>query len=223
MINRLAIKAIVLFFTGLAIISLLIFLPAGTLLYWNAWLLLGILFVPMLIVGIVLLYKNPGLLRRRLQSREKHGEQKLIVSLSGIMFVVGFICAGLDFRYNWLPLPDWISIAAVFLFLLGYLLYAIVLKQNTYLMRTVEVEVNQKVISTGMYSVIRHPMYASTILLFLSMPLVLGSVISLAVFLVYPFVIVARIKYEEEVLEKELEGYTEYKKQVKYKLIPFIW
>lgn len=216
-------KAVVRFSLGLIIISSLLFLPAWTLEYPKAWLLLCILFVPMLAVGIVLFIKNPELLKKRLYAKEKYSEQGSIIKLSGLMLVVGFICAGLDFRFKWIALPDFVSIAAAIVFLLGYLMYAIVVKQNTYLSRTIEVEKEQKVISTGLYGIVRHPMYSATLLLFLSMPLVLGSLISFVVFLIYPFIIAARIRHEEKILEKELFGYIEYKNNVKYKLIPFIW
>lgn len=223
MTYRLLFKAIAAFSLGLVIVSALLFLPAWTLVYWRAWLLIAILFLPMFVAGIILYITNPDLLKKRLCTKEKYGEQDRIIKFSGLMFAVGFVCASLDFRFKWTVLPDWVSVVAVILFLLGYLLYAVVIKQNEYLSRTITVEKGQKVIDTGLYSIIRHPMYSATVLLFLSMPLVLGSLVSFAVFLVYPFIIAARLKHEEKVLEKELAGYSEYKKRVKCKLIPFIW
>lgn len=184
---------------------------------------MGILFVPMFIAGIVMMIKNPSLLEKRLDAKEKQKEQSLVIKLSGLMFLAGFIVAGLGYRFGWYILPKGAVIGAAVLFLLAYILYAEVLRENTYLSRTVEVQENQKVIDTGLYGIVRHPMYSATLLLFLSMPLVLGSVYSFIIFLVYPFIIAGRIKYEEEFLEKELEGYSEYKSRVKYRLIPFIW
>lgn len=220
---KLFIQAIGKFILGLFLLALLLFIPAGTLNYWNAWLLMGILFIPMFIAGIVLMFKNPELLKKRLTAKEKESEQKSVLLLSGLMFICGFILAGLDFRFKWLILPEWLSITAAVVFLLGYLLYAEVLRENKYLSRTVEIQENQKVIDTGLYGVVRHPMYLSTLLLFLSMPLVLGSLFSFIIFLIYPVIIIKRIKNEEQVLEKGLEGYSEYKKRVKYRLFPFIW
>ena len=204
-------------------IGLLLFLPAGTFDYWNAWLLIGILFVPMFFAGVVMLLKNPELLRKRLHIKETQPEQILVVKLSGLMFVLGFIVAGLNFRFGWILLPNWISIAASVVLLISYMLYAEVLRENAYLSRTIEIQANQKVIDTGLYGVVRHPMYGVTLILFLSMPLILGSVISFVIFLAYPAIIAKRIRNEETVLEKELNGYAEYKKKVKYKAIPFIW
>ncbi len=208
---------------GAVVIGLLLFIPAGTILYWNAWLLMGILFVPMLFMGIIMIYKNPELLKKRLNAKEEQSEQKLVIKLSGLMFILGLVSAGLDFRYGWIDLPDRISWVAAFLFLLAYLLYAEVMRENIYLSRIIEVQESQKVIDTGLYGIIRHPMYAATVILFLSMPLVLGSLVSMAIFLVYPFIIAKRIRNEENLLEKELDGYNEYKRKVKYKLIPFVW
>lgn len=216
-------QAVLKFGLGAAAIGLLIFLPSGTIHYWNAWLLMGILFIPMFFAGIIMMFKNPELLRRRLKAKEKHSEQNLVVKLSGSMFVLGFVSAGLNFRYKWILLPDWVSWAAAVVFLLAYLLYAEVLRENTYLSRTIEVQKNQKVIDTGLYGIVRHPMYGATLILFLSMPLVLGSLISFAIFLVYPVIIAKRIRNEEKVLEEELGGYAEYKRKVKYKVIPFVW
>lgn len=220
---KLFFEAIIKIILGVVLVGLLIFLPAGTLNYFNGWLLMGILFIPMFIAGIVMMIKNPELLKRRLDAKEKIGEQKSVIKLSGLMFIVGFIIAGLDYRFSLLPLPSFISIIGSILFIISYVLYAEVLRENTYLSRTIKVEKNQKVIDTGLYSIVRHPMYMATLILFLSMPLVLGSIISFLVFLIYPFIIIKRLKNEEEFLEKELDGYSEYKKKVKYRLIPFIY
>ena len=220
---KLFFEAIIKIILGVVLVGLLIFLPAGTFNYFNGWLLMGILFIPMFIAGIVMMIKNPELLKRRLDAKEKIGEQKSVIKLSGLMFIVGFIIAGLDYRFSLLPLPSFISIIGSILFIISYVLYAEVLRENTYLSRTIKVEKNQKVIDTGLYSIVRHPMYMATLILFLSMPLVLGSIISFLVFLIYPFIIIKRLKNEEEFLEKELDGYSEYKKKVKYRLIPFIY
>ncbi len=220
---NLFIQAIVKILCGILVLGLLLFLPAGTLRWYNAWLFMGILFIPMFAAGIVMMLKNPELLRKRLNVKERESEQRSVIMLSGIMFICGFVLAGLDFRFGWLPLPKCVSIAAAVIFLLAYLLYAEVLRENAYLSRTVEVQENQKVVDTGLYGIVRHPMYMSTLLLFLAMPLVLGSLPAFAVFLVYPVIIAKRIKNEEQVLEKGLEGYSEYVKRVKYRLIPFIW
>ena len=184
---------------------------------------MGLLFIPMFIAGIIMMVKSPELLRKRLNAKEKENEQKHVVALSGLMFLAGFIIAGLNYRYSWIVIPKFIVIISSAIFIISYILYAEVLRENVYLSRTIEVQENQKVVDTGLYGIVRHPMYAATILLFLSMPLVLGSVISFVIFLVYPFIIAKRIKNEEEVLEKELKGYLEYKKKVKYKMIPFVW
>ncbi len=223
MTKALFIQAISKFLLGVVAIGVLIFLPAGTLLYPGAWLFMIILFVPMFAAGIIMMFYNPDLLRKRLNAKEKQAEQSIVIKLSGLMFVVGFVLAGLNYRFAWIVLPDWVSWAAAGVFLCAYLLYGEVLRENTYLSRTIEVQENQKVIDTGLYGVVRHPMYGVTILLFLSMPLVLGSVLSFVVFLAYPIIIAKRIRNEEEVLEAGLPGYGEYKKKVKYKLIPFIW
>lgn len=207
----------------MAAVGLLIFLPAGSLTYSNGWLLMGILFIPMFFAGIVMLFKNPELLKKRLNAKEKLKEQNTVLKLSGLMFIAGFIVAGLGFRFHWYQLPKGIVAVSSVIFLTAYLLYAEVLRENTYLSRTIEVQENQKVIDTGLYGIVRHPMYAATVLLFLSIPLVLGSLYSFSVFLLYPFIIVKRIKGEELFLEKELNGYIEYKQKVKYRLIPFIW
>ena len=215
--------AITKFLLGVVLVGVLVFLPAGTLNYLYGWIFMAILFVPMFIAGIVMMIKNPNLLKSRLQAKEKQKEQSLVVKLSGLMFLAGFIVAGLGVRFNWFLLPKSVVIVASVVFLVAYLLYAEVLRENTYLSRTIEVQENQKVIDTGLYGVVRHPMYSVTLLLFLSMPLVLGSLFSFIIFLVYPFIIANRIKHEEAFLEKELEGYKEYKQKVKYRLIPFIW
>lgn len=220
---RLFLQAVIKFLLGAAITAALLFIPAGTLSYPNGWLLMGILFVPMFLAGVVMMLKNPGLLKKRLNAREGQREQRTVVVLSGLMFVLGFASAGLNFRFKWLLLPDRAVWAAAAVFLLAYLMYAEVLRENTYLSRTVEVQAGQRVIDTGLYGIVRHPMYTATILLFLSMPLVLGSLISLIIFLMYPVLIARRIGNEEKVLEAELQGYMEYKKRVRYRLVPFIW
>ncbi len=223
MTKKLFIQAILKFIAGVILVGLLVFLPAGTVKFFNGWLFMGVLFIPMFIAGIVMMFKNPKLLESRLDAKEKEKEQSLVVKLSGLMFLAGFIVAGLDFRFGWLPLPKVVCIGASVVFLLAYVLYAEVLRENTYLSRTIKVQENQKVIDTGLYGIVRHPMYAVTLLLFLSMPLVLGSLWSFLIFLAYPFIISKRIRNEEQLLEKELDGYIEYKKKVKYRLIPFIW
>lgn len=219
----LCLSALLKFLLGVVLVAALLFIPAGTLNYPNAILLMVILFVPMFLAGLVLMVKNPDLLRRRLKVKEEQGEQRKIIAATGFMFVVGFILAGLDFRLDWLPLPQIISKVSALLFLLAYALYAEVLRENTYLSRTVMVEEEQKVINTGLYGLVRHPMYSATIILFLTMPLVLGSLITFLVFLPYPIMIIKRLKNEEQVLSKELTGYTEYQKKVRYRLIPYIW
>ena len=220
---KLFISAILKFSLGAVLVGLLIFLPAGTFAYFNGWLFMGILFVPMFLAGLVMMAKNPKLLESRLDAKEKETEQSLVVKLSGLMFLAGFIVAGLGVRYGWYTLPKPVVIVSAVVFLIAYILYAEVLRENTYLSRTIEVQEGQKVIDTGLYGIVRHPMYSVTLLLFLSMPLVLGSIYSFVIFLAYPFIIAKRIKHEEEFLERELNGYTEYKQKVKYRLIPFIW
>ena len=220
---RLFIQAILKFLLGVLLVGVLIFLPAGSFSFFGGWLLIGILFIPMFIAGIVMMIKNPDLLKSRLDAKEKQKDQDLVVKLSGLMFLAGFIVAGLGFRFGWFILPKGVSIGASIVFIIAYLLYAEVLRENTYLSRTIEVKENQMVIDTGLYAVVRHPMYGVTLLLFLSMPIVLGSVYSFIIFLAYPFIIAKRIKGEEDFLEKELPGYTEYKQKVKYRLIPFVW
>ena len=217
------IQAISKFLAGLVLVGLLLFLPAGSLHYWQAWLLIGILFVPMFIVGLVMMGRNPDLLRKRLDAREKESEQKTVVALSGLLFIVSFAVAGLNWRFQWWVLPSWAVWVAAGLFLLSYLLYAEVLRENTYLSRTIEVQENQKVIDTGLYGIVRHPMYMATTVLFLTMPLVLASPISFFIMLGYLPVIAKRIRNEEKVLEEGLEGYSEYKKKVKYRILPLIW
>lgn len=216
-------QAILKFVLGVVIIGILIFLPAGTFDYWNAWLFMGILFIPMFFAGIVMMIKNPELLKKRLNAKEEQAEQSLVIKLSGLMFLLGFVIAGLNFRFKWIMLSDWVSWVGAAIFLFSYLLYVEVLRENTYLSRTIEVQNGQKVIDTGLYGIVRHPMYTVTIILFLSMPLVLGSIISFAIFLTYPVIIAKRIRNEEAVLEKDLDGYIGYKKKVKYKIIPFLW
>ena len=221
--SKLFFQAIAKFFMGLILVGALIFLPAGTFSYTQGWLLMGILFVPMFIAGFVMMAKNPELLRKRLNAREEQGEQKAVILLSGIMFLAAFILAGLNFRFGWIVLPSWVSWAAAGIFILAYALYAEVLRENAYLSRTIEVQEGQKVIDTGLYGVVRHPMYMTTLLLFLSMPLVLGSLISFFITLLYIPIIAKRIRNEEKVLEDGLEGYTDYKKRIRYKVIPFVW
>lgn len=223
MTKKLFVQAIAKFLLGVVLIGLLIFLPAGSLSFVGGWIFMGILFVPMFIAGIVMMFKNPYLLQKRLDAKEKQSDQSLVVKLSGLMFLAGFIVAGLNYRFGWHTLPKAVTIGAAVVFMIAYALYAEVLRENTYLSRTIEVQENQKVIDTGLYGIVRHPMYSVTLLLFLSMPLVLGSVYSFIIFLVYPIIIAKRIKGEEELLERELQGYKEYKQKVKYRLIPFIW
>lgn len=223
MTKELFFQAILKFVLGAILIAALIFIPAGTIRYTNGWLFMGILFIPMFLAGIVMMCKNPELLKKRLNAKEEQSEQQFVIKLSGLMFVLGFVTAGFNFRFGWFMLPDWIVRIAVIVFLLAYLMYAEVLRENTYLARTVKVQENQKVIDTGLYGIVRHPMYSATIILFLSMPLVLGSPVSFVIFLAYPVILARRIHNEEEVLEKELQGYTEYKKRVKYRIIPFVW
>ena len=223
MTKKLFAEAIIKFSLGVVLVGILIFLPAGTLDYLQGWLFMGVLFIPMFLAGIVMMYKNPRLLKSRLEAKEKQKDQDLVVKLSGLMFLLGFIVAGLGVRFQWHILSKNVSILFAVLFMIGYALYAEVLRENTYLSRTIEVQENQKVIDSGLYGVVRHPMYMVTLLLFLSMPLILGSIYSFVIFLVYPLIIAKRIKGEETFLEKELSGYVEYKKKVKYRLLPFIW
>ena len=211
------------FLTGLVLVCLLLFLPAGTLHYPCGWLLMAVLFVPMFIAGVVMLFRSPELLRKRLDAKEKETEQRSVVALSGIMFVAAFAVAGLNFRYGWVMMPSWIVWSAVAVFLLSYVMYAEVLRENAYLSRTIEVQENQKVVDTGLYGIVRHPMYSATVFLFLSMPLVLGSLPSFVIMLTYIPLIVKRIRNEEKVLLNGLAGYDGYCKKVKYRLFPFVW
>ena len=221
--TKLLLKGMTKYIFGVLLVGILLFIPAGTFKYYNAWLFMGILFIPMLIAGIIMLFKNPMLLKSRLDVKETEKEQKEVVLYSGIMFILGFVIAGLNYRFGWIKLPNIVIIISSVLFVISYVLYAEVLRENTFLSRTIKVEDNQKVVDTGLYSIVRHPMYMVTLISFLTIPLILDSVISFVIFLVYPFIISKRIKNEEKVLEKELKGYKEYKKKVKYKLIPFIW
>ena len=221
--KNLLIQALAKVSLGFILLGLLLFLPAGSLRYWQGWLLMGILFVPMFIAGFIMLFKNPDLLRKRLNAKEEEKEQKTVVALSGLLFIAAFVVAGLNWRFQWCVLPDWAVWVAAVLFLLCYLLYAEVLRENTYLSRTIEVQENQKVIDSGLYGIVRHPMYMATTVLFLAMPLVLASPISFLIMLLYIPLIAKRIKNEESVLEDGLEGYKEYKERVKYRIIPFIW
>ena len=223
MTSKLFAGALAKYLLGIVLVGLLIFLPAGSLTFWSGWLLMGILFVPMFFAGIVMMRKNPALLESRLNAKETQREQSTVVKLSGLMFLAGFVVAGLGFRFHWYMLPMGVSIGAAVLFLFAYALYAEVLRENTYLSRTITVQQGQTVIDTGLYGIVRHPMYSVTLVLFLSMPIVLGSVYAFLIFLVYPFIIAKRIRHEEELLEKELSGYREYKQKVKFRLIPFIW
>lgn len=221
--TKLFFQALTKFLLGVVILGLLIFLPAGSLDYWQGWLMMGVLFVPMFVAGLILMVKNPELLRKRLSAREEEREQKTVVALSAVMFVAAFVVAGLNWRFQWLVLPDWAVWLAAALFLFGYILYAEVLRENTYLSRTVEVQEHQEVIDTGLYGIVRHPMYMSTTILFLVMPLVLASPISFLIMLLYIPLIAKRIRNEEAVLEQGLKGYREYKQRVKYKVIPYLW
>jgi protein-S-isoprenylcysteine O-methyltransferase Ste14 len=216
-------EALTKFTCGLLLVGLLIFLPAGTLCYPYGWLLIGLLFGPMLIAGFVMLAKTPEFLKKRLDAKEKQSAQKGVIAFSGLMFIVGFAVAGLDFRFGWSEMPTWVIITASVLFLVAYALYAEVMRENAYLSRTIKVEEGQTVVDTGMYGVVRHPMYAVTILLFVMIPLVLGSWYALIAFAFYPAIIIVRLQDEEKLLTRELPGYYEYKQKVKYRLIPFIW
>ena len=220
---KLFLEAILKFTLGIILVGLLIFMPANTINYWNGWVLIGLLFIPMFIAGIIMMIKSPTLLKSRLNAKEKQSEQKEVVAVSGLMFITGFIISGLNYRFNWIELPNIVVIISSIIFILSYIMYAEVLRENVYLSRTIEVQKNQKVIDTGLYGIVRHPMYTATIFLFLSIPLMLGSIISFIIFLIYPFIIAKRIKNEEQILEKELKGYKEYKNKVKYKMIPFVW
>lgn len=220
---RLAVKGVCKMLIGFVFLALMIFLPAGTLRFANGWLFLGVLFVPILLLGAVLLWKVPALLEKRLDAKEKENDQKLIVLLSGVIFFVGFILAGMDFRVSWLVMPAWIPVAASVVFLVTYVLYAEVMRENAYLSRTIEVQEGQKVVDSGLYGIVRHPMYAVTVVMFLMIPLILGSLFAFLVFLTYPVLIAFRIRGEERFLESALDGYADYQKRVKWRMIPFIW
>lgn len=221
--TKLIISALTKYLAGLLMVALMLFLPAGTWNYFNGWLFVGLLFLPMFLLGVVLLIKNPELLEKRLRSKESEGEQKKVIGASLVMFLAGFILSALDYRFGWTYVPFPVVIAAAVILLVSYGLYAEVMRENVYLSRTVEVQEEQKVIDTGLYGVVRHPMYFSTVLLFLAIPVVLGSWIGFAIFCIYPFLLVKRIKNEEQVLEEGLKGYKEYKEKVRYRMIPFVW
>lgn len=211
------------FIMGVVLVGILLFIPAGTFKYPNAWLFIALLFIPMLIFGIYLYIKKPKLLERRLNNKEKEKTQKIVILISALLFISGFIVSSLDYKNNWSNIDPWISIVAGFVLLIGYYLYIKVMLQNEYLLRTIEVEKKQKLIDTGLYSIVRHPMYFSVLLIFLSIPLILGSLYGFYIFLIFPILLIIRIKNEEKVLLKELPGYSKYKFKVKYKLIPYIW
>ena len=221
--KKLFFEAIFKFILGVILVGVLIFIPAGTIDYINGWLFMGFLFIPMFIACIIMMIKSPQLLRSRLNAKEKEREQKEVVALSGLMFLSGFVASGLNYRFGWMQVPSIVVIIASVIFIISYLVYAEVLRENAFLSRTIEVQKQQKVMDKGLYGIVRHPMYTATIFLFLSIPLILGSIISFIIFFAYPFIIIKRLNNEEEVLEKELKGYKEYKKKVKYRLIPFIW
>lgn len=220
---RLLISALIKYIFGVALVALMLFLPAGDFVYPNAWLFMALLFVPMLILGTWLYVANPALLASRLKSKEQRKEQKHVVALSGIIFISVFVLCGLDYRYDWSEVPRWLVCVASVLLLIGYAMYAEVMRENAYLSRTIEVQEGQKLIDTGLYAVVRHPMYSATIVMYLAIPLVLGSLWALLLMSFYPFVIVKRIQNEEQLLALELSGYSEYQKRVKYKIIPGIW
>lgn len=221
--TKLFFSAVIKFLLGVVLVCALVFIPAGTLNFPGGIIFTCALFVPMLVAGVVMMVKSPSLLEKRLNAKEKEKEQSVIIKISGLMFIAGFVVAGLNFRFSWLRLPLAVNIVASVLFLFGYLLFAEVLRENAYLSRTIEVQEGQKVVDTGLYGIVRHPMYSATLVLFLMMPLMLGSLISFVIFLAYPFIIAARIKNEEKILTEQLDGYKEYKEKVKYRLIPFIW
>lgn len=220
---KLAMQAILKYIFGIILVGLLLFIPAKSIEYWNGWLFIGLLFIPMLILGIILFIKNPELLEKRLNSKEKENTQKIVLFISAILFIAVFIISGLNYRYNWNNIPAWLVTIASITLLISYGMYAEVMRENTHLLRTIGVEKNQKVIETGLYGVVRHPMYLAVIFLFLSIPIILGCWYAFCIFLIYPIILIIRIINEEKVLEKEMEGYKEYKKKVKYRLIPFIW
>jgi len=211
------------FLSGFILLGLLLFLSAGTIDWWQGWLLMGIMFIPMFVAGLVMLKRSPELLKKRLNAKEAQGEQRRVILLSGLTFLASFVIAGLNFRFRWIILPDWVSWVFAGVFLMGYVLYAEVLRENEWLSRTVGVQEGQSVVDTGLYGVVRHPMYMSTLVLFLSMPMVLGSVISLIIMLAYIPIIALRIKNEEQVLTRQLAGYSEYRQKVRWKVIPFVW
>ena len=221
--NNLLQSALIKFFAGVILVGLLLFIPAGSFAFWQAWLLMGVLFIPMFVAGLMLMKINPALLRKRLNAKEEQMEQKEVVLLSGVMFLASFILAGLNFRFSWLVSPAWVTIVGTVIFLLAYALYAEVLRENEYLSRTIEVQEGQKVVDTGLYGIVRHPMYMATVLLFLSMPIILGSIPSFVVMLMYIPIIAKRIRNEEKVLEDGLDGYKQYKERVKYRIMPFVW
>ncbi|MBQ8199666.1 MAG: isoprenylcysteine carboxylmethyltransferase family protein [Lachnospiraceae bacterium] len=221
--TKLIISALTKYIAGLLMVTLMLFLPSGTWKYFNGWLFIGLLFVPMFVLGVVLLIKSPELLEKRLRSKESESDQKKVIGASLVMFLAGFILSALDYRFGWTYVPFPVVIAAAVILLVSYGLYAEVMRENVYLSRTVEVQEEQKVIDTGLYGIVRHPMYFSTVLLFLSIPVVLGSWIGFVIFCIYPFLLVKRIRNEESVLEEGLAGYKEYKKKVKYRMIPFVW
>lgn len=221
--KKLIAQTLLKYLSGILLMGVLIFLPAGTVSFWNGWVLMGLLFIPMFLVGLIMALKKPELLRKRLSSKEKLKNQQMVVKMSGLMFIAGFVLAGLDYRFNWSHLPGWAITCSSIIFILSYAMYVEVIRENEYLSRTIEVQENQKVIDTGLYGIVRHPMYSATILLFMSMPIVLGSFYSFLAFCIYPFIIAKRIKCEETFLETELEGYTTYKRKVKYRMLPFIW
>ena len=220
---RLAMKALAFFLVGALFVALLLFLPAGTMAYPGAWRLMGLLFIPMMIMGVLLLLFAPEVLKKRLNAKEKMGDQKRVIGVSGVVFLLGFVLAGLDFRFGWTAVPGWLIVVSSVIFVASYAMYGEVMRENAWISRTVEVQEGQKVVSTGLYGVVRHPMYLAASLMFTAMPLVLGSFVSFAVFLVYPFVMAVRIRSEEALLEAELDGYAEYKQKVRFKMIPFIW
>lgn len=221
--TELAIRGVIRFISGVVMVAVMLLWPVGSWGYWNAWLLMGVLFIPILVLGIVMLIHSPALLRKRLEGKEKEKQQRWVVALSGVMFVASFVVAGFNFRFAWATLPGWVTWIGVAIFLLSYVLYAEVMRENAYLSRTIEIQQGQRVIDTGLYSIVRHPMYSATILMFLSIPLILSSIISFVIMLVYIPIIAIRIKNEERILEDGLRGYKEYKQRVKYKIIPFVW
>ena len=220
---KLLLEAIIKYILGFLFVSLLIFIPAGSLNYFNGWLFIGLLFIPIFIVGVIMFLKSPELLKSRLDVKEKEKDQKTVVAVSAVMFVLGFVISGLNYRFKWIEVPNFIVLIGSILFIISYIIYAEILRENVFLSRTIKVEKKQKLIDTGLYKIVRHPMYTITIIMFLSIPLILGSIISFIIFLIYPLIIIKRIKNEEEVLEKELKNYKEYKSKVKYRLIPFVW